>query len=81
MKSTVLKYRYYGPIEGRVIGIDKSAFGAMRLTLDRVSLRKKKSKLRASGRIRVSLHGPLLGISSTPGDIIGTTGSILPPLS
>jgi len=49
VKSTVLKYRYYGPIEGRVIGIDKSAFGAMRLTLDLVSLRKKKIQIARVG--------------------------------
>ncbi|MBZ0122449.1 MAG: competence protein, partial [Roseovarius sp.] len=32
----VLDWRYYGPVEGRVAGIDRSASDALRLTLDRV---------------------------------------------
>ena len=32
--SAVLKYHYYGPIEGRIVAIDRSAFEALRLTLD-----------------------------------------------
>ena len=32
--SPVLEFRYYGPIEGRIVGIDRSASDAVRLTLD-----------------------------------------------
>ena len=32
--APVLDFRYYGPIEGRVAGIDRSARDRMRLTLD-----------------------------------------------
>ncbi|MBM3604521.1 MAG: ComEC family competence protein [Alphaproteobacteria bacterium] len=35
----VLEWRYYGPIEGRVIEIDRSSRDRMRLTLDQVQLR------------------------------------------
>ena len=34
----MLAFRYYGPIEGRIVGIDRSASDALRLTLDRVVL-------------------------------------------
>ncbi len=34
----VLDWRYYGPVEGRVVGLDRSASDAMRVTLDQVRL-------------------------------------------
>ena len=34
----MLDFRYYGPIEGRIVGIDRSGSDALRLTLDRVRL-------------------------------------------
>jgi competence protein ComEC len=34
----VLGFRYYGPVEGRIVAIDRSASDALRLTLDRVTL-------------------------------------------
>lgn len=36
--APVLDYRYYGPVEGRVIEIDRSARDRMRMTLDHVVL-------------------------------------------
>ena len=33
--APALDYRYYGPIEGRIVEIDRSASGKLRLTLDR----------------------------------------------
>jgi competence protein ComEC len=35
----VLAFRYYGPVEGRIVGIDRSQSDKPRLTLDRVVLR------------------------------------------
>ena len=40
VSAAVLSYRYYGPVEGRVVAIDRSASDAVRLTLDQVRLRK-----------------------------------------
>ena len=37
--AAVLNYQYYGPIEGRIVKVDRSASDALRLTLDRVVLR------------------------------------------
>ena len=36
--DVTLGFRYYGPVEGRVIAIDRSQSDAIRLTLDRVVL-------------------------------------------
>jgi competence protein ComEC len=38
MTAPVLGFRYYGPVEGRVVNIDRSSSDAVRLTLDRVRL-------------------------------------------
>jgi competence protein ComEC len=51
-----LGWRYYGPVEGRVIGIDRSGSDATRLTLDQVVLRNV-SPERTPARVRISLHG------------------------
>ncbi|MGK7727642.1 hypothetical protein ACSQ8B_16420 [Marinovum sp. F03] len=53
--APVLDFRYYGPIEGRVVGMDRSASGALRLTLDRVRLHRVRE---VPARVRISLHGP-----------------------
>ena len=74
----VLGFRYYGPIEGRVVAIDVSASQKMRLTLDQVRL----SRLRPNEmpkHIRISLHGPMLGLRFEPGDRVMTTGHLGPP--
>jgi competence protein ComEC len=34
----VLGWRYYGPVEGRIVAMDRSSSDALRLTLDRVRL-------------------------------------------
>ncbi|MFN3525797.1 MAG: ComEC/Rec2 family competence protein, partial [Paracoccus sp. (in: a-proteobacteria)] len=37
--APVMEWRYYGPVEGRVVHIDRSARDRLRLTLDQVTLR------------------------------------------
>jgi competence protein ComEC len=80
--SPVLTYRYYGPIEGRVIKIDRSASDAQRLTLDRVILNNM-SPERTPSRVRISLHSAqITGIAPytpAPGHHIMLTGHISPP--
>ncbi|EAQ27124.1 ComEC/Rec2 family competence protein [Roseovarius sp. 217] len=51
-----LGWRYYGPVEGRIVGIDRSASDALRLTLDHVVLHRTDPN-RTPRRVRVSLHG------------------------
>ncbi|WP_420587004.1 ComEC/Rec2 family competence protein [Ruegeria sp.] len=72
----VLSWRYYGPIEGRVVAIDRSASDALRVTLDRVRLEDVPDDRRPQ-RVRLSLHGgdsPLV-----PGQRVMTTGHLSPP--
>jgi competence protein ComEC len=74
----VLGYRYYGPIQGRIIKVDRSASDAVRLTLDRVVL-KNMAPAKTPTRVRVSLHGQQGYIEPEPGLTIILTGHLSPP--
>ena len=76
--APVLEFRYYGPIEGRVVGIDRSASDKLRLTLDRVVL-KNVPPARTPGRVRISLHGQQGFITPEPGLTVILTGHLAPP--
>jgi competence protein ComEC len=78
VSSPVLGFRYYGPIEGRVVNIDRSGSDAMRLTLDRVILNRM-SPDRTPSKVRVSVHGDGQSAPFRPGDAIMTTGHLSPP--
>ncbi|GAB5446531.1 ComEC/Rec2 family competence protein [Gymnodinialimonas sp.] len=72
----VIDFRYYGAIEGRVVGIDRSSSDAVRLTLDQVRLDDVRNTPR---RVRVALHGDQDFMEPQPGAIIFTTGHLSPP--
>lgn len=76
--APLLGFRYYGPIGGQVVGIDRSASDAVRLTLEAVRL-DGVTPARTPLRVRVSLHGdqPLPAI--LPGDHVMLTGHLSPP--
>ena len=76
--APVLTGRYYGPVEGRVIGIDRSVSDAVRLTLDRVIL-PGRSPSRTPERVRVALHGPTPDSEPIPGTRVALTGHLAPP--
>lgn len=77
--APVLGWRYYGPIEGRVVGLDRSASDALRITLDQVRLARI-SPARMPERVRISLHGAAADQSAPePGARIMTTGHLSPP--
>ena len=80
VSAPVLKYRYYGPIEGRVIAIDKSNSDALRITLDGVKMGKISAK-RTPDRIRLSLLSKAKNTHLYPGSIIETIGFMMPPQS
>jgi competence protein ComEC len=77
-EAPVLGFRYYGPIEGRVVGIDRSASDAPRLTLDQVVLADM-SSARTPTRVRVSVHGDQVMQIYGPGDTLIMTGHLSPP--
>lgn len=73
----VLGFRYYGPVEGRIIDIDRSFSDAIRLTLDQVTL--KDVALEATPhKVRVALHGPQT-LVPVPGMLVMMTANITPP--
>ena len=76
--APILNFRYYGPIEGRVVNIDRSSSDATRLTLDRVVLARL-SPTRTPQRVRVSLHGTQPLSSFRAGDVVILTGHLSPP--
>ncbi|WP_338275471.1 ComEC/Rec2 family competence protein [Roseicyclus marinus] len=78
LAGPVLDFRYYGAIEGRVVGVDRSASDAIRLTLDQVRL-EDMDPARIPHRIRVSLHGAGQGAAPEPGSIVMMTGHLSAP--
>ncbi|MCK0166456.1 ComEC family competence protein [Jannaschia sp. S6380] len=77
VSGPVLEYRYYGAVEGRIVRIDRSASGAMRLTLDRVRL-DRMAPGRTPHRVRISLQDET-GVAPRPGLRVMTTGHLSPP--
>ncbi|MEK6215848.1 MAG: ComEC/Rec2 family competence protein, partial [Boseongicola sp.] len=73
-----LSFRYYGPIEGRIVTIDRSQSDAVRLTLDHVVLAEMAPE-RTPRFVRVSLHGQQGYFSAEPGQVIVMTGHLSPP--
>lgn len=78
MDAPVMGWRYYGPVEGRIVGIDRSGSDALRLTLDRVVLRDV-SPRRTPARVRISLHGQQGYIDPKPGLRVIGTAHLSPP--
>ena len=76
--APVLDFRYYGPVQGRVIAIDLSISDAPRLTLDRVVL-ERTDPARTPDRVRVSLHGDQHWIDPAPGLTVILTAHLSPP--
>lgn len=78
VSAPVLGFRYYGPVEGRIVVIDRSSSDKVRLTLDRVVL-DRMSPHRTPARVRVSLHGQQGFIAPEPGMTVMLTGHLSPP--
>ncbi|QBY02687.1 ComEC family competence protein [Rhodophyticola sp. CCM32] len=74
----VLSFRYYGPIEGRIVRIDRSGSDKLRLTLDQVVL-ERMEPARVPARVRVSLHGDQRWLVPEPGARVMMTGHLGPP--
>lgn len=76
--ETVLGFRYYGPVEGRIVAVDRSASDAVRLTLDRVRL-SDVPPARTPARVRIALHGPEGYLIPEPGITVIATAHLSPP--
>lgn len=75
--APVLEFRYYGPVEGRVIGIDRSQGDDLRVTLDRVVLNRL-SPQDTPQLVRVSLHDDTTP-APQPGTTVILTAHLSPP--
>ena len=76
--APMLDFRYYGPVEGRIVGIDRSQSDVLRLTLDQAVLREV-SPERTPARVRVSLHGEQNWLDPVPGQVVILTASLAAP--
>ena len=76
--SPMLDFRYYGPVEGRIVGIDRSQSDALRLTLDQVILQEVAPD-RTPLRVRVSLQGDNPWLAPAPGQTVILTASLAAP--
>jgi len=74
----VLKWRHYGPVEGRIVGIDRSASDVTRLTLDRVRLTDLGPE-EVPRRVRIALHGDQHWLDPQPGAVVIATAHLAPP--
>jgi len=73
-----LGFRYYGPVEGRIVTIDRSASDAMRLTLDGVVLFDVRPS-RTPARVRIAMHGDQRHFDPVVGDTILAAAHLSPP--
>ncbi|WP_346763294.1 ComEC/Rec2 family competence protein [Tabrizicola caldifontis] len=78
LDAPMLEFRYHGPVEGRIVGIDRSQSDALRLTLDRVVLRDL-PPARTPARVRVSLQGDQPWLQPAPGQVVILTASLAAP--
>lgn len=76
--APVLGFRYYGPVEGRIVAIDRSGRDRMRLTLDQVALADMAPD-RTPHSVRISLHGDQSRLNPEPGLVVMLTGHLAPP--
>ena len=75
--APVLEFRYYGPVQGRIVEIDRSQNDALRLTLDRVVL-DRLAPARTPARVRVSLQG-VQDAGFSPGQVVILTAHLSAP--
>ncbi|ESW60875.1 MAG: competence protein [Rhodobacter sp. CACIA14H1] len=76
--APMLDGTYYGPITGRVIDLDRSQSGALRITMDRVWL-ERRDPARVPHSVRLSLHGDHALDAPLPGDVVMTTARLSAP--
>ncbi|MEK6204578.1 MAG: ComEC/Rec2 family competence protein, partial [Amylibacter sp.] len=78
VKEPILSHHYYGPVYGRIIGLDRSASNAPRVLLDQIYLPEFAIE-RTPKRIRISLQGYIPDDTLTAGARIAVTASVSPP--
>ncbi|WP_194308446.1 ComEC/Rec2 family competence protein [Paragemmobacter straminiformis] len=78
VQGPMLQGRYYGPVTGRVVEVDRSQTDALRVTLDRVALDRVPPG-RTPLRARISLHGDQSVFTPKPGQVVMVTANLAAP--
>jgi len=78
VSAPVLSFRYYGPVEGRIVDIDRSFSDQPRITLDELVL-SRTSPDRTPGLVRVALHDDAESAGLQPGMRVILTAHLSPP--
>lgn len=76
--APMLDFRYYGPVQGRIVWIDRAQSDVMRITLDQVVL-ERMSATRTPVTVRVSLHGDQSAHTPKPGQTVIMTAHLSAP--
>ena len=76
--APILADEIYGPVTGRVVLIDRSQAGALRVTLDRVWIAELPPE-ETPARVRLSLQGDLPAHDPQPGEVVMVTAFLSPP--
>ncbi len=78
VQEPVLTRYYYGPVYGRIIGLDRSSSNAPRVLLDNIYLPGFGAN-NTPERVRISLHGYIPDGTLSAGGRIAVTASLSPP--
>ena len=76
--APTLEFRYYGPVQGRIVEVDRAQSDVPRITLDRVVL-DDVAPTRTPARVRLSLQGEQRWLDPVPGTVVILTGHLSPP--
>lgn len=76
--APMLNFRYYGPVTGRIVEIDRSQSDALRITLDQVLLDRIPPN-RTPERVRLSLRARQAGHPPSPGETVLATAHLSAP--
>lgn len=76
--APMLEFRYYGPVQGRIIEIDRSQSDALRLTLDHVVV-DDTAPSRVPKTVRIALRGQAGDIAAEPGQVVILTAWLSAP--
>ncbi len=78
LAAPVLGFRYYGPVEGRILLVDRAISGKLRLTLDQVVLARM-DPAKTPSRVRIAIEEAQPGLQTDPGLRVMTTAFLSEP--
>lgn len=76
--APILGAEFYGAVTGRIVEVDRSQAGALRITLDRVWLEEVPPSA-TPAHIRLSLQGDQRWLDPVPGSVVMATAFLSPP--